>query len=251
MKNIRDNLDITIDVVNKAFNGHDVNVIIEIGARDCAETVRLANQYEKAKIFTFECNPATIEICRERVAGLNNVTLIEKAITNTNGQIKFYPTNPEKTMTTWPDGNPGASSIFKASGKYPVETYIQDEIVVEAVTLYSFLFEHNLDSIDLLWMDIQGAELSALQGLGKSIENVKIIQTEIEFFEIYEGQPLFDEVRNYLRNWGFYFAGFTARCEYFADAIFINKKIGYFSLVTSLDKYLPFISTKVSISNLK
>ena len=38
-----------------------------------------------------------------------------------NGYIKFYPINPELTETTHKDGNIGASSMFKASGKYPIE----------------------------------------------------------------------------------------------------------------------------------
>ena len=38
---------------------------------------------------------------------------------------------------------------------------------------------------DMIKMDIQGAELSALKGLGKYIDNVNVIEIEVEFLEIY------------------------------------------------------------------
>ncbi|MBD2602409.1 MULTISPECIES: FkbM family methyltransferase [Microcystis] len=219
------NLKVFVQFSDKFIGNENIRVVVELGARDCRETVAFNQIFNKAFIYAFECNPMTIPTCREAVRDLNRVELTEKAVSSVDGKIKFYPIDPELTKTTWEDGNPGASSIFQASGKYPVETYVQKEIEVDSIRLDSFLKDRELKDIDILWMDIQGAELLALESLGSDIRNVKLIHTEIEFLEIYSGQPLFEDVYNFLHINGFYLIGFTHLGDYDCDAIFINRKI--------------------------
>jgi FkbM family methyltransferase len=198
----------------------DIKVIVECGARDCEDTLKMFDIFPNAEIYTFECNPNTLPLCCKNIKDKSRIHLIENALSNVTGFISFYPINKEKTRTTWEDGNQGASSIFKASGKYPIENYVQDEITVQSYRLDSF----NIIP-DLLWLDAQGAELSILQGLGSKLKDVKFIQTEVEMQEIYEGQPLFPDVLNFLEKNNFIFLGFGYRCDWFADAYFINKLV--------------------------
>jgi FkbM family methyltransferase len=58
---------------------------------------------------------------------------------------------------------------------------------------------------DLLKLDIQGAELLALRGGEKLLADVLVIHTEVEFVELYKGQPLFAEIDAFLRGRGFQF----------------------------------------------
>jgi hypothetical protein len=74
-------------------------------------------------------------------------------------------------------------------------------------------------------MDIQGAELMALRGLDQDLGRVKMIHTEVEFFEIYRGAPLFREIRRYLNQNGFLLVGFTNFGSFSGDAVFLNKSI--------------------------
>lgn len=203
--------------------GDSIRVIVELGARDCRESCAFSEALPAAEVFAFECNPDTLPQCRRNVAGYPRVHLVEKAVADRSGTVSFHKIDPSRTTTTWTDGNPGASSLFRASGKYPVEDYAQIEVRVEAVTLKDFVREMQLPTIDLLWMDIQGAELMALKGLGSELAKVKIIHTEVEFIEIYQGQPLYSEVRQYLTSWGFRLHTFTALGRYSADAVFVNK----------------------------
>jgi FkbM family methyltransferase len=210
--------------VDSTIGLSNVATVVELGARDCAESADFSSRLPHARIYSFECNPATLPVCRRVAAGLPNVTLVEKAVTDRNGKVSFYPIDQSETATTWKDGNPGASSLLVASGKYPVETYVQREIKVEATTLSSYMDEAGLESIDLLWMDIQGAELMALRGLGSHLRDVKVVISEVEFFEIYRGQPLFRDIRAALRAAGFRLHAFAAYGRFSADAIFINRR---------------------------
>ena len=208
----------------KGLLGDSIRVVVELGARACNESRAFAELLPGADIYAFECNPDTLNVCRQSIRNYPNVHLMEYAVTDKCGSISFFKTDPTRTKTTWADGNPGASSLFHASGKYPVEQYAQIEVTVPAVTLHRFMSDHSLETIDLLWMDIQGAELLALQGLGELISKVKIIQTEVEFLEIYQGQPLYRDLRRFLEDHGFRLLTFTTFGRYSADAIFVNNR---------------------------
>ena len=118
--------------------------------------------------------------------------------------ITFYPINLEKTGLPWEDGNPGASSIFKSNGKYTIETYIQDEIIIECHRLDSVMNKYSISKVDIIWMDLQGAELLALKGLGNHLQNVKYIHTEVSYKEMYSGQVMFEELNSYILSNGFF-----------------------------------------------
>jgi len=124
--------------------------------------------------------------------------LIEGAVCDYDGEIIFYPINKEKTITTWNDGNPGASSIFKSNGNYTVETYFQDETTTNCHRLDTIMQQYSIPKVDIIWMDLQGAELLALKGMGNHIDNVKYIHTEVSYIEMYTGQVMFHELNNYI-----------------------------------------------------
>lgn len=214
-----------VDFTLKHIPRDNIKTIIEIGARDCVETLKFHAEFPAAKIYTFECNPQTLPICVKNVASVPNITLIQKAISEKSGTVSFFAIDPEKTETTWEDGNPGASSLFKASGNYPIEKYAQNEITVDSIRAEDFIIENNITSIDLLWMDIQGGELGALKSFGDHLKKVKILHTEVEFMEVYQNQPLFWELKKFLNDNGFYLVEFTSFYKRIAgDAIFINME---------------------------
>lgn len=68
---------------------------------------------------------------------------------------------------------------------------------------------HRLDDVlasgpvDFLKLDIQGAELLALQGAEKTLAKTAVVHCEVEFDPIYHGQPLYPEVQAYLNARGF------------------------------------------------
>jgi FkbM family methyltransferase len=192
----------------------DTRCIVEVGARDCRETLGFEQLFPSAQIYAFECNPDMIPVCRGAVRGRQRIRLVENAVAERAGRLKFFPVDPAT--------NPGASSLFRASGKYKLEEYRQREVEVEAITLASFLERESIAKVDLLWMDIQGAELAALKGLGPRLADVGLIHLEAEFEEIYSGQPLFGEVRSFLEANAFRFIGFTIYARHSADAVFAN-----------------------------
>jgi FkbM family methyltransferase len=74
---------------------------------------------------------------------------------------------------------------------------------------------HRLDDIqeavatDFLKLDVQGAELMILRNAQETLRSVSVIQCEVEFVELYEGQPLMADVDQFLRTQGFSFLRFA------------------------------------------
>ena len=225
-RNHAQNLLNLVKIISSDFPTLEVKSIIELGARDCEETISLNHFYPQAQLFTFECNPEKLEQCRSNIKELKHVKLIEKAVSNKKGTVDFFQIDKVNTVTTWEDGNPGASSLFEASGKYTVEQYAQKKIQVVCTTLYDEIQAKNVLNADLMWMDIQGSELNALKGMKEHLKDVSIIHTEVEFMEIYKGEPLFWEVKKFLQENGFYLGYFTSFYKNLsADAVFINQDL--------------------------
>ena len=66
-----------------------------------------------------------------------------------------------------------------------------------------------IESIDLLKADVQGAELDLLKGAERLLEGVQVIQLEVEFLPMYKGQPLFADIDIHLRARGFVLHSFV------------------------------------------
>jgi len=57
--------------------------------------------------------------------------------------------------------------------------------------------------VDFLKLDVQGAEFDVLQGGIRTVMDVLVVHTEVEFHPIYREQPLFDDVARLMRSFGF------------------------------------------------
>ena len=190
--------------LTQTFKNKEVEVIFDVGACHALESVELSKKYPNAKVYTFEANPVSYNVCLENTEGYDSITVINEAVNDYDGICKFYPMDKEKTITTWEDGNQGASSLYRANGQYDfIEKYVQYEIEVPCTRLDTFCERNGIDKIDIIWMDLQGAELKALQSLGSLLDTVQIIHTELEMNPMYEGQCLFSDVNEYLTNNGF------------------------------------------------
>jgi FkbM family methyltransferase len=85
--------------------------------------------------------------------------------------------------------------------KYPTIEMIGREIVTTK-RLDTIIKESGLEP-DFLNLDIQGAELIAIQSLGASIANIRWIYTEVNFTQLYAQNALIHEIDEYLQFYGF------------------------------------------------
>jgi hypothetical protein len=186
-----------------------IQTVYDCGSRDALDAIELFKIFNAKEVHVFECNPPSVKTCKnnlERHLGVQNEKLSwflnPVAVGNKAGFVSFFPIDTNATITDHRDGNPGASSLFKANPAYPNETYVQNETQVPMVTLKDYIDEGHRHP-DLLWVDVQGAEVMLLQGLESCLNRVSVIHIEVGFRPMYIGQPLYWEIDSYLRKSGF------------------------------------------------
>ena len=137
----------------------EVKNIVEIGAKDCIESLTFAAMFPNAHITAFECNPELISLCKFNSGMSDRITVVGKMVTD----------KPENTTFYMPDGEPGMGSMKEC-------LLPGSSVSVETVRMDDYLGE---EEIDLLWVDVQGAELDVLNSFGSKLKNVKRIYCEM------------------------------------------------------------------------
>jgi len=120
--------------------------------------------------------------------------------------------------------NSQSSSLF-ALGTHE-QTYPEIEIDFDLSVRTSRLDEiiEDADDISFLNMDIEGAELEALKGLGQKIHKVKWIYSEVNKWEVYKGCARIEDLDEYLEEHSFIRIAtrWTNGCGW-GDALWIKK----------------------------
>jgi protein O-GlcNAc transferase len=77
-----------------------------------------------------------------------------------------------------------------------------------------------IDDVDFLKIDVQGAELLILENASRAMSSALVVQTEVEFVELYQGQPLFADVDNLVPKSG---VNHGFRQYLWSDAIYVRN----------------------------
>ena len=144
------------------------NIVIDIGANKGLYSQELLNRYPKANFYLFEPSFSNIQILHKKFGANKNFKIYQKAVSNATGQAKLYSDE---------EGSGLASLTKRNLNHFSMEMNIESN--VDTIRLDEF-FLRNLPglTIDYIKIDIEGHELDALNGMGGSISDVKIIQFE-------------------------------------------------------------------------
>jgi FkbM family methyltransferase len=100
-----------------------------------------------------------------------------------------------------------ASSLLsidpRNSGWFGRDLSVASQIQVETMSLPALMHRYELQSVDLLKLDLQGAERIVLEGAESVLARINVIYTEVFFEPLYAGCWLFFEVAAFLAARGF------------------------------------------------
>jgi FkbM family methyltransferase len=176
--------------------GKENPIILDIGSNDGTHTSWFLALFRRARIYSFEPDPRA----RERyLAKINDkrAVLFDLALSDIDGVRHFYlssgiPPCEELSFENPPADWDLSGSIRKPKKhlkKYPWCRF-EKKIVVATKTLDSWVREQGLDSdeIDLIWADVQGAEVDLIAGGKETLRRTRHFYTEYSNTELYEGQ---------------------------------------------------------------
>lgn len=111
-----------------------------------------------AQVYAFEPHPVAYRQLEKNTRDLPNVTAIHAAVTDTPGPVKLYLHRwDQEDPVHWSTG----SSMIQAKRNVDPERHVE----VEGVALGDFIEELDAERIQLLKMDIEGAEVAVLNDL--------------------------------------------------------------------------------------
>jgi FkbM family methyltransferase len=195
-------------------------IIFDVGMHHGKTTQEYLEVFPDAYIYGFEAEHQNFLIGKKMLDGYQSrLTLTESAVSNICGKVQLNINTHDGTHSILDIGKQQYWSGL-------VTTKKREE--VSSVTLDNYCNINDIKHIDILKMDIQGAELEALKGAKKLLLKNKItmIVAEVEFRELYKTQPLYEDIAIYLRTYGYRLVGFydsqhVGGALSWADAIFL------------------------------
>lgn len=122
--------------------------------------------------------------------------VVHAAVSDVVGQVEFEV-----------NGFDATTSILKTKRHLPelaaLDVHVVEKIICQSLTLDAIYSQIDFGSVDLLKIDVQGAEHLVLRGAHNILTQTKMIWTEISFKALYEGSCLYNEVFDMLNQAGF------------------------------------------------
>jgi FkbM family methyltransferase len=191
-------------------NKYDELVIFDVGSCEGEDSIRFSKLFPNSKIFAFEPIPHNFILLEEnfKLYKVSNARAFNVAISDDVSELSMYVSKVRDgtiNVGDWDYGNK-SSSLLKPHSNIALFDFIRfpSEIRVLTTTLKEVLAENNLLKIDILQLDVQGAELLVLKGLGSRINDVRLIWLEVSSVELYCQQPLAKDIDLFLHAHGFY-----------------------------------------------
>jgi FkbM family methyltransferase len=220
------------DSLLKYISPEKVFTIVDVGAQNLAA---------EKHVYSALCVPGI----QHKIIGFEPLEdrAAERNVGDDTGTTTIYPfaIGDGASHTLYINNDDATSSIFPLNGTLCNDfEHLHTLKLASTATLETKRLDDALppEAVDFLKLDIQGAELLALQSATKVLARTAVVHCEVEFDQIYAGQPLFHDVQKLLVESDFYLVdllishryayenslGISARDRLlWADAVYFRK----------------------------
>ncbi|WP_165453912.1 FkbM family methyltransferase [Hyunsoonleella flava] len=147
-----------IDKYEKYYKIEKDNVVFDAGANEGALSIIYSQKVGvRGKVFSFEPDSVNTGLLKKNLdlnTEVENIDVVKKGLWNKSETLQFFEA-----------GNVG-SSIFYEDEK-------SKQVTIQGISIDDFVELQNLNKLDFIKMDIEGAEIKALEGAVKTIEKLK------------------------------------------------------------------------------
>ncbi len=207
--------------------GPDPSLILEVGANSGQTTVEFIQCMPEARIICFEPDPRAIQKFKSHIHS-PYVSLVEIAIGADNGTVMFHQSSGAEHID--PQGWDHSGSIRKPKSHLEVWPWVKFErqIPVPMMRLDDWAIQNQIEAVDFIWADVQGAESDLVLGAQAVLSRTRFFYTEFSDDEWYEGQINFNTLSACL-------PGFSLLHKFANDALFVSNN----EIVNTIKSCLP------------
>jgi len=187
-----------VDWIAKYVN-HYPDVILDIGSFDGTDALRIKKAYPNSRVIAIEASPVNFE---QRVVGTLANTGVEcynYALCDKIGLVEFFP------PVSYESKYMGSGSVLSGRQSRGINDYekviSKQPVVVPGITLEEFGRMHGLKLIDVIHMDVEGAEYLVMKGIGNY--RPRIIFCEVAVFSQFSNIPSIEEFSKFMNGLGY------------------------------------------------
>ena len=198
---------------------NDVPFILDVGAYTGTSLLRFKSIWPDSRIHCFEPTDEAFQFLKNVANPFGNtVNLHKRAISDFNGVDSFYIQGINQGLNSLIPRNVFAKDSLSISNIQKLtETEKRAElgelnkwiVKVEVRTLDYVDEITDFPTIDLLKIDVQGAESQVLKGARKVLEKTQNILVEISLYDLYESKTSFFDIETITSTHGFSLFTFT------------------------------------------
>jgi 2-O-methyltransferase len=219
------------------FKNKQALCIMDVGSCTGEDAIRYSNLFPSATVIAFEPLANNIAVMKKHFQqyGKENILIEKVALSDANGIAEFYISggNPYNIKDDEDSTSMAPKEWNKSSSLLPPTELVSHHLPwlkfekseqVETITLETYMVEKNISQIDFMHIDVQGAELKVLNGMGKYIKELGAIWIEVENEELYQHQPLKSDIHSFFAKNGFQLVKDTSKNKISGDCLYVNRK---------------------------
>ena len=164
--------------------------LVVIGAHSGVWLKSLFEDYQNQNILLVEPVPYNISLLKKNTAKYNNIKIETSALSDKNEIKKFYYVKPDSIEKLGKHWASGIGSFDKhhilnhKNKRFKIENSDIEEIEIQYLTFSDLINKYSITSVDMLQIDVEGAEFEILN----SIDFKKILIKKIIFeFKHFDG----------------------------------------------------------------
>jgi FkbM family methyltransferase len=178
----------------------DSNIVIfDVGAHFGESALKYNDVFPESTIYCFEPFPESFDELKRTIVKKDRIKAYNLGLSDYTGVANFY-SNASSATNSLLKTDPDAKDVW---GDKVLE--FKGNVNVNLTTLDEFVQSHRIENIDILKLDVQGAEYKVLKGGEKTLMAgvVKLLYTEIILSKTYEGQFKLSQLLELYNNFGF------------------------------------------------
>lgn len=179
----------------EAILGRPPATVADVGCHHGHTTINYLQRFPGCRVSAFEADRQNFALARAALQPYERrVSLHFAAVSERTGMAHLHVNTHDATHSLLPIGDVRYwAGPVKAAMVESVPTIRLDDVID--------------GPLDLLHMDIQGGEMKALHGASRLLAEhaIALIYCEVEFYKLYQDQPLFWDIGHHLSRLGYHF----------------------------------------------